>query len=110
MERLENTMVTAGDQLAKIYGRPSERVLRKEIDHIDTVGRAFIAASPFLVLATGSSRSLWLQPSIISYFPGANGPRSRCVGVVAGRCPRRLLQSDEHPLPYPATRSRREMP
>jgi hypothetical protein len=30
-------------------------VLRKEIDHVDTVGRAFIVASPFLVLETGSS-------------------------------------------------------
>ena len=37
-------------------------VLRKQIDHVDTVGRAFIAASPFLVLATGSSQGLDCSP------------------------------------------------
>src|SRR4051794_14297149 len=62
MERLENLTVTAADQLATLYARPSERVLRKEIDHIDTTGRAFIAASPFLVLATGSSQGLDCSP------------------------------------------------
>src|SRR5262252_4857178 len=59
---LENTTVTAIDQLATLYARPSERVLRKEIDHVDGVGRAFIAASPFLVLATGSSKGLDCSP------------------------------------------------
>ena len=55
MEALENTTVTAVDQLATLYAQPSERVLRKEIDHVDAVGRDFIAASPFLILATGGS-------------------------------------------------------
>jgi PPOX class probable FMN-dependent enzyme len=59
---LENTTVTAIDQLATLYARPSERVLRKEIDHVDGVGRAFIAASPFLVLAAGSSHGLDCSP------------------------------------------------
>ena len=62
MEGLENTTVTAVDQLATIYARPSERVLRKEIDHVDAMGRAFIAASPFLVLATGGSHGLDCSP------------------------------------------------
>ena len=62
MEGLENTTVTAVDQLATLYARPSERVLRKEIDHVDSIGRAFIAASPFLVLATGSSQGLDCSP------------------------------------------------
>src|SRR6201984_227489 len=62
MEGLENTTVTAVDQLATLYARPSERVLRKEIDHVDAVGRAFIAASPFLILATGSSEGLDCSP------------------------------------------------
>src|SRR5260370_34883986 len=62
MERLENTTVTAVDQLATIYSPPSERVLRKEIDHVDAVGRAFIAASPFLILATGSNHGLDCSP------------------------------------------------
>src|SRR5262249_8633603 len=62
MECLENTTVLAIDQLATLYARPSERVLRKEIDHVDAVGRAFIAASPFLILATGSSQGLDCSP------------------------------------------------
>ena len=62
MERLENTTVTAADQLATLYSPPSERVLRKEIDHVDAVGRAFIAASPFLILATGGSQGLDCSP------------------------------------------------
>ena len=62
MDALENVTVTALDQLTKLYARPSERVLRKEIDHVDAVGRAFIAASPFLVLATGSSQGLDCSP------------------------------------------------
>src|SRR6266576_7224408 len=62
MEGFENTTVTAVEQLATLYARPSERVLRKEIDHVDAAGRAFIAASPFLVLATGSSQGLDCSP------------------------------------------------
>ena len=62
MEGLENATVTAIDQLATLYARPSERVLRKEIDHVDAVGRAFIAASPFLILATGGSQGLDCSP------------------------------------------------
>jgi hypothetical protein len=62
MEGLENPTVTAVDELTTLYARPSERVLRKEIDHVDAMGRAFIAASPFLVLATGSSQGLDCSP------------------------------------------------
>ena len=62
MKVLESLTVTAHDQLANLYERPSERVLRKEIDQVDAVGRAFIAASPFLVLATGSNQGLDCSP------------------------------------------------
>ena len=62
MERVEDRTVTAIDELATLYARPSERVLNKELDRIDAVGRAFIAASPFLVLATGSSQGLDCSP------------------------------------------------
>jgi PPOX class probable FMN-dependent enzyme len=62
MEVLDSVIVTALDQLGNLYARPSERVLRKEIDHVDPAGRAFIAASPFLVLATGSSQGLDCSP------------------------------------------------
>ncbi|MEX2658351.1 MAG: MSMEG_1061 family FMN-dependent PPOX-type flavoprotein [Acidimicrobiales bacterium] len=35
-----------------MYREPHELVLRKQIDHIDPAARGFIAASPFVVLAT----------------------------------------------------------
>jgi len=54
--------VATPEQLAEIYDRPSERVLKKELDHVDALGRAFIAASPFLVLATGSANGLDCSP------------------------------------------------
>jgi len=62
MEGLEHAIVTAVDELSTLYARPSERVLKKEIDHVDAAGCAFIAASPFLVLATGSSYGLDCSP------------------------------------------------
>src|SRR5437016_12698809 len=62
MEALEHATLTAIDELSTLYARPSERVLRKEIDHVDGVGRAFIAASPFLILATGSQQGLDCSP------------------------------------------------
>src|SRR6266850_5202734 len=62
MKGLENATLTAIDELATLYARPIERVLRKEIDHVDAVGRSFIAASPFLILATGSSQGLDCSP------------------------------------------------
>ena len=40
------------DYLAKIYAKPLPNIATKETDHITEVGRTFIAASPFLVLAT----------------------------------------------------------
>jgi uncharacterized protein len=62
MDGFENQTVTAADELATLYAQPLERVLKKELDHVDALGRAFIAASPFLVLATGSSRGLDCSP------------------------------------------------
>src|ERR1700747_2504671 len=62
MEELEHATLIAAEDLATLYARPLDRVLRKEIDHVDAAGRAFIAASPFLVLATGSSQGLDCSP------------------------------------------------
>src|ERR1700740_989216 len=61
MDGIENATVGVGE-LATLYARPLERVLRKEIDHVDAAGRTFIAASPFLVLATGSAQGLDCSP------------------------------------------------
>ena len=54
--------VTSLDDLAKIYAKPLPHVATKETDHITEVGRAFIAASPFLVLATSNETSIDCSP------------------------------------------------
>jgi hypothetical protein len=59
---LEGSFVTNIDNLSGHYARPTERVLKKRLDHVNAVGRAFIAASPFLVLATGSQEGLDCSP------------------------------------------------
>jgi PPOX class probable FMN-dependent enzyme len=59
---LEGSFVTNIDSLSAHYARPTERVLKKRLDHVNAVGRAFIAASPFLVLATGSQEGLDCSP------------------------------------------------
>jgi hypothetical protein len=50
------------DDLAKIYAKPLPKIANKENDHITDVGRAFIAASPFLVLATSNGDSIDCSP------------------------------------------------
>src|SRR5262245_46542344 len=59
---LEGSFVTNIDSLSAHYANPTERVLKKRLDHVNSVGRAFIAASPFLVLATGSRAGLDCSP------------------------------------------------
>src|SRR5687768_13434891 len=54
--------VTSLDDLAKIYANPLPHIATKEADHITEVGRAFIAASPFLVLATSDGTSIDCSP------------------------------------------------
>ena len=62
MDGIDNLTVTTADKLATHYSRPLERVLKKELDHVDALGQAFIAASPFLVLATSGSVGLDCSP------------------------------------------------
>lgn len=62
MDGLAKHTVTTADELAALYGAPHERVLKKELDHVDALGRAFIAGSPFLVLATGGAQGLDCSP------------------------------------------------
>ena len=45
-------IVTSEDALRAIVGRPSELAIRKEISHLDAHCRAFIARSPFVLIAT----------------------------------------------------------
>ncbi len=44
--------ITSHDELRRHYREPTERVVRKELDHIDAHCRRFVEQSPFLVLAT----------------------------------------------------------
>jgi uncharacterized protein len=62
MDMLESSWVTTIEDLAAIYKRPTERLINKELNYIDGLGRDFIAASPFLVLATGSQEGLDCSP------------------------------------------------
>jgi uncharacterized protein len=62
MDTLAGAWVTTEADLATLYGPPSERVAKKVVDHINAAGRVFIAASPFLVLATSGSGGLDCSP------------------------------------------------
>lgn len=50
------------DRLRALYGAPSPRAAAKVIDRFDDHCRAFVAASPFMVLATGDGRTLDVSP------------------------------------------------
>jgi uncharacterized protein len=62
MDRIDKPAVTTAAALATHYARPTERVLKKELDHVDALGRRFISASPFLVLATSGAAGLDCSP------------------------------------------------
>jgi uncharacterized protein len=62
MTKFEGSIVTSTDDLRALYAQPIERIAKKQLDHVNAAGRAFIAASPFLVLATGSQQGLDCSP------------------------------------------------
>jgi len=62
MTDFQHNFVRNIESLEAHYAKPTERLLKKRLDHINAVGRAFIAASPFLVLATGSREGLDCSP------------------------------------------------
>ncbi|MGH7782603.1 MAG: MSMEG_1061 family FMN-dependent PPOX-type flavoprotein, partial [Candidatus Binatia bacterium] len=62
IDRNDAYTVTSLDDLAKIYAKPLPHIATKETDHITEVGRAFIAASPFLVLASANGASIDCSP------------------------------------------------
>src|ERR1044071_9585741 len=62
IERTDAYTVTSLDDLAKIYAKPLARTATKETDYITETGRAFIAASPFLVLATTIGTTMDCSP------------------------------------------------
>jgi uncharacterized protein len=62
MAELEGGVVTNVGSLTSLYAPPAERIVKSELDFVNAAGRAFIAASPFLVLATGSQHGLDCSP------------------------------------------------
>jgi uncharacterized protein len=62
MVGLKDTIVASVDDLATLYAQPIERIAKKELDYVNSAGHAFIAASPFMVLATGSPAGLDCSP------------------------------------------------
>jgi len=62
MPDFDSSIVTSVDSLRALYAQPIERIAKKQLDHVNEAGRAFIAASPFLVLATGGEKGLDCSP------------------------------------------------
>jgi PPOX class probable FMN-dependent enzyme len=58
----DDFQVRSLEDLAAIYKPPHANALRKVTDHVSEPGRAFIAASPFLVLATVGEGGLDCSP------------------------------------------------
>ena len=54
--------ITDAATLAALYGAPSEGAIRKEVDHIPPVYRAFIEAAPFVALATSGPDGMDVSP------------------------------------------------
>jgi PPOX class probable FMN-dependent enzyme len=54
--------VTTDAELEALYGQPAGAAVFKEIDHISDHYRAFIEASPFVILATGGPEGLDCTP------------------------------------------------
>ena len=48
-------VVTAEDELRALLGAPSPRAIKKDVARLDAHGRAFVAASPFVLLATADA-------------------------------------------------------
>jgi PPOX class probable FMN-dependent enzyme len=58
----EPHLITDEGVLDALYGAPSEPALRKEVDYIAPVYRAFIEAAPFVALATAGPGGLDVSP------------------------------------------------
>ena len=50
--------MTSADALSALYGEPVERSVRKQLDRLDDASRAFIAASPLVIVSTQSAAGI----------------------------------------------------
>lgn len=62
IDRTDAYTVKSLEDLDRIYAKPLPKVATKETDHVTPPGRAFIAASPFLILATSSEKGMDCSP------------------------------------------------
>ena len=63
MDRAGGTEITSAEQLRDVVGEPVRRAVVKQRDRLDDVDRAFIARSPFQMIATaGGDGSLDVSP------------------------------------------------
>lgn len=56
------SIITTVEELEAIYGQPSPRSLLKEVERLNEPYRAFIAASPFVIVATSGEDLLDCSP------------------------------------------------
>ena len=62
VQRMSTTTITSVEQLEALYGLPGETSLVKELDRVIPEYAAFIAASPFVALATSGPEGLDCSP------------------------------------------------
>lgn len=62
VDRMDPHRVASLEDLGKIYAEPLPAIATKETDHITEVGQDFIAASPFLILATSNGDTIDCSP------------------------------------------------
>ena len=55
-------VITTAEELAGLYGQPSEAAIRKEVPCVHPSYRALLEASPFAVLATSGPGGLDASP------------------------------------------------
>ena len=55
-------LITDEAALEALYGTPSEGAIRKEVDHVHPYYRAFIAAAPFVAVATSGPGGMDVSP------------------------------------------------
>lgn len=62
IETADSFTVTSVEQLDAIYGTALDAAVRKVTDYVTPPGRAFIAASPFLIMATANGDGIDCSP------------------------------------------------
>jgi len=68
MDLNRSYIIQCADELSPLYGPPQERSVRKQIDHLDDYCRAFIAASPLVIVSTQNAGAADASPR--GDFPG----------------------------------------